>query len=664
MSFAPADFPGFGGLNLAADAEDSPGALDLSNVTLSQPSPSRLLPRPGYTLAGTLDLSAVTGWSPVGSSYLAGGATTLTVVSAAGASTTSKSDYTTGDPWTVVPFGNPAVASAPAPTNPSFATNTTGWTATGSVITRDTGTFDSTPASGRWDKTGASDVLTAGTETLSTTFSGSFVKGVPVVLTFAVKASVANFLGYLQFDFGHEASSDKATVRSYDNASTTSWVTITVPWTPSANHTSGVTLTVSFYGSFTNPAYFRFDSLALEVATGLAYGVNGAAFGRLGITSALDAPTVLTLAAGATTYGTGRAAPTPYAIAAQPKDNRLVCWGFPSATSGPNGAASSGSHAYFSQPDNPQMYDETDFVILSPGDGETGRAAATYNDFTFLFKQSKFFVFYGNSVDSTGGTVFNYRTVGNAFGGSSSAIYQGQVCSAPSGVYVITDTGVWKTAGGAPQLVSDALTPLFRQNVSTLAYQGTGYTKLAPRSATGSGGAFWHQGKVFFSVTITRSTATTSSGWLVLDEQSGQWVVWELADTPRVGASVSGAVAFPSGIATSGRKGLLSMDGTATTDNGTAISSYYTSTYLAYGEPKAEKHVRSSELHGTGTVTLAWGKDLQTHGTAETVAMSSGVGHARTGARGRVLSFKIAASAAGWTVNRVVPMLQSVRTGR
>lgn len=651
MSFGPADFPGFGGLNVSADSEDSPGALDLSNVSLSQPGPSRLAARPGYTLTGTLDLSTVTGWSPVGSSYVAGGATTLQLVSSAGAQTATGT-FTTGDPWTVVPFGRPELSTLPTFTNPSFATNTTGWSASGSTITRDTGVFNSTPASGRWDNTGASDSLGIG-DILTASTSGTFYRGVTYLVSYALRSSG----GTQQVTAKFGSTSDYYS-KTVDVAAT--FNSFVISWTP-ATTTSSVTFSLT---DASGGSYYYVDTLSLDVTTGSAFGSNGAALGRLRTDSTLDAPTVLVKAAGATTYVEGYAAPTPYTLAAQPKDNRLVCWGFATATGGPNGAASSGSHVYFSQPDSPLAYDVTDYLILSPGDGETGRAAATYNDFLFLFKQSKFFVFYGNSVDSTGGAVFNYRTVGNAFGGSSSAIYQGQVCSAPSGVYVITDTGVWKTTGGAPVLVSGALSPLFNQNVSTLAYQGTGYTKLAPRSATGSGGSFWHQGKVYFSVTITRGASTTSSGWLILDEQSGQWVVWELADTPRVGASVSGAAVFPSGLSTSGRKGLLSMDGTATTDNGTAIASYYTSPYLTYGEPKAEKHVRASELHGTGTVTLAWGKDLQTHGTAETVTFSSGVGHARTGARGRALSFKIAASAAGWTVNRVVPLLQQVRTGR
>ena len=662
MSFQPADFPGFGGLNLAADAQDSPGAVDLSNVTLSQPGPSRLLPRPGYTRAGTTDLSGVTGIAYVDGYSVTGGATNLYVLDAS--LRASKTDFTTGDPWTVVSFGG-AQSELPAPTisNASFATNTTGWGASGSTITRDTGTFDTTPASLRWDNTGASDALGSG-DTLSTTSgspAGTFYQGVRYQISVRMKGSAT---GTVVGNFGILSGSTDIATRTF--SLTTSWTTYTIEWIPTQTYVSGSGTGAALGFGLTSPTaiYMYLDTVAFDV-TGAAYAVNGAAFGKILTDNTISAPTVSTQAASETEFTAGRAAPTPYTVAVQPKDNRLVCWGFDALTAGPNGQVSSGSHAYFSKADQPEKYDETDYVILAPGDGETGRAACAYNDYLFLFKQSKFFVFYGNSVDSTGGTVFNYRTVGNAFGGSSSAIYQGQVCSAPSGVYVITDTGVWKTTGGAPQLVSGALSPLFNQNVSTLAYQGTGYTRLAPRSATGSGGAFWHQGKVYFSVTITRSTATTSSGWLVLDEQSGQWVVWELADTPRVGYSspIDGAV-FASGVSTTNRKCLLLMDGTATTDNGTAIASYYTSPYLTYGEPKAEKHVRASELHGTGTVTLAWGKDLQTHGTAESVAMSSGIGHARTGARGRSLSFKIAASAAGWTVNRVVPLLQTVRTGR
>ena len=653
MSFQPADFPGFGGLNLAADAEDSPGALDIYNVSLSEPGPSRITARPGYTLAGTLDLSTVTGISPVVQSgttyYLVGGATTLNLLATTGSSAASKSDFTTGDPWTIVPFGNATAASAPTLTNPSFASNTMGWTAGTSTITRDTGVFDSTPASGRWDNTGASDNLGA-SDTLTATTSGTFLAGTQYTLVAKIKASGGTTSVYAQL--GAAGTDTNTETWSFSD---TAWNTLTVTWTPTSNRSSvSLVLTVS-----TGGAYYNIDSLDLGVP-GVAYAANGAAYGRLSQATALEAPTVSTKASGATTYTSGRAAPKPYTLTVQPKDNRLVAWGFASSTYGPNGTASGASHAFFSEPNEPERWDEESYVILSPGDGETGRAACAWGDYTFLFKQSKFFVFYGNSVDSTGGTVFNYRTVSNAFGGASGTIYQGNVVAAPDGVYVITQTGVWRTTGGPPQLVSGALSPLFNNTLTSLNYQGTGYTSLAPAANVGSGGSFYSEGCIYFAITYSAST----SAWLVYHVASGQWTIYKYADVPNVGVGFGGGIVFPSGSSTVGRKGLLSVSGTATTDNGTAISSYYTSPYLTYGDARAEKHVRASELHGTGTVTLAWGKDLQTHGTAETVAMSSGIGYARTGARGRVLSFKIAASAAGWTVNRVVPLLQSVRTGQ
>ena len=175
MSFQPADFPGFGGLNLAADSEDSPGALDLSNVTLSQPGPSRLAPRPGYTLMGTTNLSAMTGITSLPSDgyYVLGGATNLYLMDATtGSLRASKTDFTTGDPWTVIPFGG--FASAPTVSNGGFETNTTGWTATTSTITRDTGVKRTGTASGRWDNSGASDALGGSDLLTGAIFTGTF----------------------------------------------------------------------------------------------------------------------------------------------------------------------------------------------------------------------------------------------------------------------------------------------------------------------------------------------------------------------------------------------------------------------------------------------------------------------------------------------------------
>jgi len=148
--------------------------------------------------------------------------------------------------------GLQAIAS-PVPDNPSFAVNTTSWTPTGATITRDTVTFDSTPAAGRWDKTGASDALAFGSW-LSTTFTGTFTAGVPYTLTFAIKASAA--ANYCAVEFGNRTTGDK-TIAYLSNIST-GWSTQTIAWTPSAS-TTGVTL--FFAASSAN--FYYIDSLQL-----------------------------------------------------------------------------------------------------------------------------------------------------------------------------------------------------------------------------------------------------------------------------------------------------------------------------------------------------------------------------------------------------------------
>lgn len=89
--------------------------------------------------------------------------------------------------------------------NPSFATNTAGWTAGTSTITRDTGTYDTAPASGRWDNTGASDALAVG-DTISYALAGTFRAGLTYRLTIRglTSAGIANLsttftgtIGYL-----------------------------------------------------------------------------------------------------------------------------------------------------------------------------------------------------------------------------------------------------------------------------------------------------------------------------------------------------------------------------------------------------------------------------------------------------------------------------------
>ena len=143
--------------------------------------------------------------------------------------------------------------TSPSFSNPSFETNTFGWTAGASTITRDTAVFDSGTASGRWDNTGASDNLTYG-DTLTTALSGTFTGGVTYVIEWRSK-SVGPGMFFAQVG----TSSDSNSVYTGRDSSFT---TKTVTWTPRSTVTSGVTLTFTSEGS----AYHWLDSFLIKTA--------------------------------------------------------------------------------------------------------------------------------------------------------------------------------------------------------------------------------------------------------------------------------------------------------------------------------------------------------------------------------------------------------------
>ncbi len=143
----------------------------------------------------------------------------------------------------------------PTTTNPSFATNTTGWTAGTSTITRDTGTYNSSPASGRWDNTGASDNLGAN-DTLSTTFTGSFFAGVAYAVSVYLKAS-ATSTGDFRLQFGDISGGDYV---DFTLAITTSFGIKTITWVPTKDCTS-VTLK---FTAVAGGKYYWIDTVTLN----------------------------------------------------------------------------------------------------------------------------------------------------------------------------------------------------------------------------------------------------------------------------------------------------------------------------------------------------------------------------------------------------------------
>lgn len=147
--------------------------------------------------------------------------------------------------------------------------------------------------------------------------------------------------------------------------------------------------------------------------------------------------------------------------------NRLVVANTGS-TGGPGGAASSNSHVWFSAAGAPEEWETTAYVILGAGDGEEITAVCSWGNFVLVFKETKFFRFYGVSLDEEAKPEFNFTEVSLGEGSrmkraTSSVLAEtsDQIAAAGrDGVYFCTTDGIYVTAGGPPSKISEALKPL------------------------------------------------------------------------------------------------------------------------------------------------------------------------------------------------------------
>lgn len=147
--------------------------------------------------------------------------------------------------------------------------------------------------------------------------------------------------------------------------------------------------------------------------------------------------------------------------------NRLVAANT-AATGGPGGLASSNSHVWFSIAGEGEEWEETAFVFLSPGDGEEITALCTWNGQVFVFKETKFFVFYSVTLDEENKPEFNFKEVSLGEGSRmkrASSLLQAETSDSiatgsPTGVYFCTTDGIYVTSGGPASKISQALKPL------------------------------------------------------------------------------------------------------------------------------------------------------------------------------------------------------------
>jgi hypothetical protein len=327
-------------------------------------------------------------------------------------------------------------------------------------------------------------------------------------------------------------------------------------------------------------------------------------------------------------------------VGTMPADNRLV-------------VADVGSKVWFSDPGAPTVYGANNFVVLTPGDGENIMAIATYNNQVFVFKKTKFFVFYGNSADAAGNPVFNYRAVdtGSAAARFGSGYHQHSVCVGDDGVYFMGRDGVYRTTGGPPQKFSEPLTPYFTYTTGPF-WQGNSWQSTTRPNYDMT----WCNSKLYVSVT----TPTVSGQFAIVfvyDRATGTWSAWDFNAQCLCAYTANAAdlrETLAAGKGTSNN--VVRFDPTLTTDSGSAIVSRYRLPFEDYGSPR-RKRLRETILEGTGTVTAQWSKDWGALTTGSSVVLGTSPAIATARQRlamlGNSFSLQLGASSGAWSVNRV-----------
>lgn len=217
----------------------------------------------------------------------------------------------------------------------------------------------------------------------------------------------------------------------------------------------------------------------------------------------------------------GKAMPKGRFLAMWPDGgNRLVVAGT-AANGGPDGAVSSNSHVWFSEPGNAEGYESRDYVQVSPGDGEAIIGCLVWNGQVFVFKESRLFVFWGVSANEEGKARFNFRTVDLGTRLVAPPESGGELFSSGAeGVYFVSSDGLWVTTGGEPSLLSGELQPL-----------ATTRSLIGP-AATTFGSLRWAdvQAVKFFDDAIFVGLGATHTELLLrLDLRGFRWTVWKAA---------------------------------------------------------------------------------------------------------------------------------------
>lgn len=366
--------------------------------------------------------------------------------------------------------------------------------------------------------------------------------------------------------------------------------------------------------------------------------------------------------------------------------NRLVATAYgTAATSGPGGTTSTPSRVHFSNPGAPETW-ETDgtsgrgrnFLDLTPGDGEQIMNAVTWRELVIIFKETKFFVLWGEQPANDGTPVFNVREVVTGIGLAAKRA----VCVGRDGVYFMARNGVYFTNGSDPVLVSENMDPMWRGNPDV--YFESDAINLAQIT---NARMAWVDEQVFLAVPTGPSSVNNRV--LVYDTDQRWWSLYDLPAAAMAGFRRADQTELHFGYS-SGAKRVAGLRAGATDDNGTAITSRWRSGWFDYDSP-AVKTIRESKIWGSGAARVRYSKDFEKTADATDTAVWGGsttwpvsgtwsqwiasnnvvwpgggqisVVLSRKAVRGTVFSTQFLTSelSAGWSVHRVTRHLREQR---
>lgn len=291
-------------------------------------------------------------------------------------------------------------------------------------------------------------------------------------------------------------------------------------------------------------------------------------------------------------------APTGKFLAVTPWDNRLVNACRSGSTDGDNKSA-----VRFSDPSVPTTWLSYNYIGLTTGDGESIMGMCSYGNYLFVFKQTKFFVFYGTAIAEDGTPEFSYRAVDTGVG----LLANDLLAVGPDGVYFVDAKGVYRTNGGAPELVSDVIDPLFSNQVG-YSYGGTAINTGSISAARMT----IHNKQVMLAVPT--GSSTTNDTILILDTRYGSWLRWNIKAAALLSVDVSGTGAGKSLVfgTTTGLNQLMKLAATAGNvyqDYGADIESYIKMGFTDFGVSE-NKTIREQQIWGVGSLRFATAKDL------------------------------------------------------